>query len=91
VKSNDRIPDGVLKETFSEKLKRSHASKTVNHQLKYMILSGKLKKGNRIIREHIAQYFNVNKAMIDRAFAKLKKDGLVIIKGSGGSFVKGNE
>jgi DNA-binding GntR family transcriptional regulator len=90
VKSNDRVPDEVLKEIFSEKLKRSYASKTVYNQLKYMILSGKLKKGKRVVREHIAQNFNVNKAMIDRAFAKLKKDGLVIVNGSGGSFVKGN-
>ena len=90
MKSNDRIPEEVLKEIFSEKLKRFHASKTVYDQLKHMIVSGKLKKGKRVVREQIAHDFNVNKAMIDRAFAKLKKDGLVIVKGSGGSFVRGN-
>lgn len=91
VKSNNRIPDEVLKEIFSENLKRSCASKTVYHHLKRVILSGKLKKGKRVVREHIAQNFNVNKTMIDRVFSKLKKVGLVIVKGSGGSFVKGKE
>lgn len=87
--SRDRIPDEVLKEIFSERLRRFDALRTVYNHLRLMIVSGKLKKGEKIVREHIAQDFNVNKMTVDRAFAKLKKEGLVVVRGSAGSFVKG--
>jgi DNA-binding GntR family transcriptional regulator len=52
-----------------------------------MILSGKLKKGKRLCREKIAQDFDVSYMAVCEAFSRLKEDGLVIIKGSVGSFV----
>jgi DNA-binding GntR family transcriptional regulator len=52
-----------------------------------MILSGKMKKGRRLIREEIAQNFNVSEVVVFMAFSQLKKDGLVIIKWGKGSFV----
>lgn len=52
-----------------------------------MILSGKLKKGRRLLREEIAQNFNVSDIAVFIAFSQLKKDGLIIVKHRMGSFV----
>jgi DNA-binding GntR family transcriptional regulator len=52
-----------------------------------MILSGKVKKGKRLIQEKIAQKFNVSRMTVGIAFTKLKKDGLIISKRGVGSFV----
>jgi len=86
-KSKDRIPDEVLKEIFPEKLKRYGASEKVYSHLKQMILSGKVKKGERLIQEKIAQKFNVSRMAVGIAFSKLKKDGLIISKRGVGSFI----
>jgi len=86
-KSKHRIPDAVLKEIFPQKIKRSLGSERVYNQLKHMILSGKLKKGKRLYREKIAQDFDVSYTAVSEAFSRLKRDGLVIIKHSVGSFV----
>jgi len=55
--------------------------------MKQMILSGKLKKGQRLMRWKIVQSLNVSEMVVSRAFPQLKKDGLAIIKGRVGSFV----
>jgi hypothetical protein len=86
-KSRNRIPDEVLKEIFPTKLKRSLASERVYVQLKKMIVSGKLKRGKRLYREKIAQDFDVGCTAVSEAFSRLKRDGLVIVKHSVGSFV----
>jgi len=70
------------------KLKRSLSFGTVYTQLKQMILSAKLKKGERLMREEIAYNFNISEMTLTRAFSQLRKDGLVISKGRVGSFVK---
>ncbi len=86
-KSRNRIPDKVLKEIFPRKIKRSLASERVYAQLKKMILSGKLKRGKRLHREKIAQDFDVGYTAVCEAFSRLKKDRLVIVKHTAGSFV----
>jgi len=87
IRARDKIPNEALKEIFPSKLKRSLASERVYSYLKTMILSGRLKKGRRLIREKIAQNFNVSETAVSRAFSQLKKDGLVIIRWGIGSFV----
>ena len=82
-----KIPDEVLEAIFPKKLNRCLASERVYTQLKQMILSGKLKKRKRLLREEIAQNFNVSEMVVSTAFFKLKKDGLIIIKWGVGSFV----
>jgi DNA-binding GntR family transcriptional regulator len=86
-KSRNRIPNEVLKEIFPQKIKRSLGSERVYNQLKQMILSGKLKKGRRLYREKIAQDFGVGYTAVSEAFIRLKRDGLVIVKHTAGSFV----
>ena len=86
-KSRNRISNEVLKEIFPQKIKRSLGSERVYNQLKQMILSGKLKKGKRLYREKIAQDFDVSETIVARAFSRLKRDGLVIVKHTAGSFV----
>jgi DNA-binding GntR family transcriptional regulator len=85
--TRDRIPDDVLKEIFPRGLNRSLASERVYSHLKQMILSGKVKKGKRLVQEEIAQKFNVSRMAVGIAFSKLKKDGLIISKRGVGSFV----
>jgi len=82
-----RISDDTLREIFPRKLDRSLVSERVYSYVKQMILSGKIKKGRRLIREEIAQNFNVSEVVVSMAFSQLKKDGLVIIKWGKGSFV----
>ena len=84
---SDRIPDKVLKEIFPKKIKRSSVSEQIYSYVKSMILSGKLKKGQRLLRLDFVQIFGVNEAAVSGAFSKLKKDGLIISKGNTGSFV----
>ena len=86
-KSKDRIPNEVLKEIFPNKLKRSLVSERVYSQLKQMILSGKLKKGQNMMQDEIAQTFGVSKMAVAIAFSQLRKDGLIISKPGAGSFV----
>jgi DNA-binding GntR family transcriptional regulator len=87
VKSRDGIPDEVLKEIFPKKLNRYEASEKVYTLLKKMILSGKLKKGQRLTYDSIANDFFVSRALVHKVIFQLKKDGLIISKGRKGSFV----
>ncbi len=86
-KFKDRIPDEVLKEIFPTKLKRSPASEQVYSYLKSMILSGKLKKGQRLLRWKFVQILDVNETAVSIAFSQLKKDGLIISKSNKRWFV----
>jgi DNA-binding GntR family transcriptional regulator len=52
-----------------------------------MIISGKLKTGQKLLQEKIAQDFNVSRVTVATAFSQLKKDGLVITKNGIGSFI----
>ena len=52
-KMNDRVSNEVLKEIFPKKLSRFQSSEQVYVQLKRMILSGKFKKGQRLLQEKI--------------------------------------
>ena len=83
----NRIPDEVLKEIFPKKLKQSFAPEWVYSELKQMILSGKFKKGQKLLQDKIAKTFNVNKLAVSITFSRLRKEGLVIIKNRVGTFV----
>ena len=84
---NNKIPNEVLKEIFPKKIKRSSVSEQIYSYVKSMILSGKLKKGQRLLRLDFVQIFSVNEVVVSKAFSKLKKEGLIISKGNTGSFV----
>ena len=91
VKSRGRIPDEVLEEIFPRGLNRRLASERVYSHLKQMILSGKVKKGQRLVQEKIAQKFNVSRMAVGMAFSKLKIDRLIISKRGVGSFIVGRK
>ena len=86
-KSKDGIPDDVLKEIFPKRFKRSLAAKQITTHLRQMIRFGKLKKGQKLLQEKIAQDFRVSRVTVAIAFSQLKKDGLIISKRGTGSFV----
>lgn len=82
-----KIPAEVLEEIFPQKLSKLRASKWIYSRLKQQILSGEFKRGQRLLREEIAQDFNVSETIVSVAFSQLKKDGLIVVKGGVGSFV----
>jgi len=82
-----KISEEVLKEIFPRKLKRPQVSERVYRELKKMILSGKLKKGQRLVEEEISKSFNVSRTVVGKAFIQLKKDKLIIRKFKKGTFV----
>jgi DNA-binding GntR family transcriptional regulator len=81
------VPEEVLKEIFQRKLKRRDLNGQVYNRLKQMILSGKLKKGERLIQEKLALRFNVSRQTIIFALQQLKKDRLIVVKYKKGAFV----
>ena len=82
-----RIPKKVLRDIFPRKLNQYRAADKIYSELKRMILSGKLKKERRIFREGAAQSFDVCENEVSKAFQRLKKDGLVVVKAGAGTYV----
>ena len=87
VRMKNVVPEEVLREIFQRKLKKRDLNGQVYNRLKSMILSGKLKKGERLIQEKLALQFNVSRQTIIFALQQLKKDRLIIIKHKKGAFV----
>jgi len=83
----DRIADDLLREIFPRKLKRRLSTKQTYIHLKNMIISGRLKKGQKLLQKEIAKDFRVSRATAAKAFIRLKKDGLIVSKKGVGSFV----
>jgi len=83
----DRIPDKVLKDIFPKKLNGRKAPEELYTQLKKMILSGKLKKGQKLTYDGITLDFDVSRGIVHRVISQLKKDRLVISKWRIGLFV----
>ena len=83
----NKIPDDVVKDIFKRKLKRKYVNGEVYHQMKQMITSGKIEKGERLVQEKLALRFDVSRQTIRSALHQLKKDGLIIWKYKEGSFV----
>ncbi len=83
----NKIPEQVLKEIFQKKLKRDYLCGDVYKRLKRKILSGKLKKGDRLIQEKLALQFNVSRQTIRTVLQKLRKEKLIVWKYREGAFV----
>ncbi|PIV24780.1 MAG: hypothetical protein COZ69_15565 [Deltaproteobacteria bacterium CG_4_8_14_3_um_filter_45_9] len=83
----NKIPDTVINEIFPRLAKRSKLSEEVYDQLKKMILSGKFKKGQRLVEEKLAYRLNVSRNPVQIALLRLRKEKLVIWKYKKGTFV----
>ena len=83
----NRIPESVMNEIFPRKVKRSILSGEVYDQLKGMILSGKFKKGQRLVEEELAYRLNVSRNPVHTSLLRLRKEKLVIWKHREGTFV----
>ena len=81
------VPKEVLKEIFQRKLRRRDLNGEVYKKMKKMILTGKLKKGERLIQEKLALHFNVSRQTIIFALQQLRKDKLIVVKYKKGAFV----
>jgi DNA-binding GntR family transcriptional regulator len=83
----NRIPDSVISEIFPRKVKRSILREEVYDEVKKMILSGKFKKGQRLVEEKLAHRLNVSRNPIRLALIRLRKENLVNWKYKKGTFV----
>jgi len=83
----NKIPDQILRDIFPKKVKRAKLSEEVYEQLKKMILSGKFKKGQRLVEEKLAHRLNVSRNPVQIAMLRLRKEKLVIWKYKKGTFV----
>ena len=81
------VPKEVLKEIFQRKLRRRDLNGEVYKKMKKMILSGKFKKGERLIQEKLALHFNVSRQTIIFALQQLRKDKMIVVKYKKGAFV----
>jgi len=81
------VHEDVLKEIFPRKYKRRQMSLDIYEQLKKMILSGKLKKGQRLVEEKLANQLNVSRNPVRIAILQLRDEGLVTWKFKKGTFV----
>jgi DNA-binding GntR family transcriptional regulator len=52
-----------------------------------MIISGRLKKGQKLLQEKIAEDFRVSRVTVAIAFSQLKREGLIVSKNGVGSFI----
>jgi DNA-binding GntR family transcriptional regulator len=82
-----KVPEEVLKEIFQRRIKRRDLNGEVYNKLKKMILSGKFKKGERLIQEKLAYGFDVSRTVVLNAFDQLEKEKLLIRKYKKGAFV----
>jgi len=83
----NKIPEEVISEIFPRKVKRSKLSEEVYDQLKRLILSGKFKKGQRLVEEKLSRQLNVSRNPIQIALLRLRKEKLVVWKYKKGTFV----
>lgn len=83
----NKIPDTIIDEIFPRKMKRSLLSEEVYDQLRKMILSGKFKKGQRLVEEKLAHRLNVSRNPVHIALLRLREENLVIRKYNRGVFV----
>jgi DNA-binding GntR family transcriptional regulator len=86
-KSRNRIPNKVLKEIFPQYLKKFSLSDDLYAQLKALIRSGKLKKGQKLALNKLAHDLDTTIPIIRPAFQRLEREGLIISMGRKGSFV----
>jgi len=83
----NKIPNGVISEIFPKKVSKSKLSDEVYDQLKKMILSGKFKKGQRLVEEQLAHRLNVSRNPVQIALLRMRKEKLVVWKYKKGTFV----
>jgi DNA-binding GntR family transcriptional regulator len=77
----------TLKEIFPRKYKRRQISQEIYEQIKRMILSGKLREGQRLVEEKLANQLNVSRNPVRIAILQLRDEGLVTWKFKKGTYV----
>jgi len=87
LRMKNTMPDSVMSEIFPKKMKRYILRGEVYDQLKKMILSGKFKKGQRLVEEELAHRFNASRSPVRTSLLRLRKEKLVIWKHRKGTFV----
>jgi DNA-binding GntR family transcriptional regulator len=81
------IHEEVLKEIFPRKYKRRQISQEIYEQLKKMILAGRLRKGQRLVEEKLANQLDVSRNPVRIAILQLREEGLVTWRFKRGTFV----
>jgi DNA-binding GntR family transcriptional regulator len=83
----NKIPDEVLRNIFQKKIKKQSINGDVYQKVRKLILSGKLKDGQRLIQEGVALHFNVSRQTVRNAFLQLENDKLIVNQYRKGAFV----
>jgi DNA-binding GntR family transcriptional regulator len=78
----------ILQEIFPRKYTRRQIGQDIHDQLKKMIVSGKLKKGQRLVEEKLANQLNVSRNPVRIAILQLRKEGLVTWEFKKGTYVR---
>jgi len=81
------VHEEVLKEIFPRKYKRRQISQEIYEQLKKMILAGRLRKGQRLVEEKLANQLDVSRNPVRIAILQLREEGLVTWRFKRGTFV----
>jgi len=76
-KVDDKIPSQVPDEIFPGRIERPLLSDQVAYRLKRLILTGKLKAGQRLIQEKLALRYNVSRMAVVWALSRLKENELI--------------
>lgn len=82
------IEKEIFKEIFPKKYKKHRIGQDIYERLKKRILNGKIRQGERLVEERLANQFNVSRNPIRMAILQLREDGLVVWKFKKGTFVK---
>ena len=82
------IPDKVIQEIFPEKFKRTSPTKQTYDLLRRLILTGELKKGEKVTQNTVAEELGVGDTVVKVAFSRLRRQGLIISRKRAGSVVK---
>ncbi len=83
----ENIQKEVLKEIFPRKYRRRQVSQEIYDQLKKMILSGRLQKGQRLVEEKLANQLDVSRNPVRIAILQLRKEGLVSWRFKKGTYI----
>jgi len=86
-KSKSGIPNEILNEIFPQKLTRFQFPDKVYGRLRNGILSGKLKKGQKLSYDGVVHEFGISRWAAHKVISELKNDGLLVSKDKMGSFV----
>jgi len=82
------IPNKVIQEIFPDRSQRTSPAKETYDLLRHLILAGKLKKGEKLIQNTVAEELGMSDTVVKVVFSRLRRERLIISRKGVGSVVK---